>query len=160
MRVFRLLSSPNSDPREDLSAYCQHRSIHLHAREKEPLVHRVTWLKFKSPLSSLISPRAIIKRTVVLVASLRSLNCGFRFSLRYSARNAHFSYPWMTVSLTGCAWRNKERKRRKEKRNFKQKKAFNDIFSIQIDIITIYLAFVSVMYLAGVKKRLSHAQQF
>ena len=48
----------------------------------------------------LISPGAIIKRTVVLVASLRSLNCGFRFSLRFSARNAHFSYPRMMVSLT------------------------------------------------------------
>lgn len=57
-------------------------------------------MKFTSPLSLLISPGAIIKRTVVLVASLRSLNCGFRFSFRFSAQNAHFSYPWMTVSLT------------------------------------------------------------
>ena len=44
----------------------------------------------------------VIKRTVVvvLVASLRSLNCGFRFSLRFSAQNEHFSYPRKTVSLT------------------------------------------------------------
>ena len=57
-------------------------------------------MKFKSPLSLLIFPGAIIKRTVVLAASLRSLNCGFRFSLRFSARNAHVSYPRMMVSLT------------------------------------------------------------
>ena len=154
MCVFRLRSSPNSDTREDLSASCQHRSIHLHAREKEPLVPRVTWLKFKSPLSLLIFPGAIIKRTVVLAASLRSLNCGFRFSLRFSARNAHFSYPRMTVPLTPVVREEtKERKRRKEKRNLKQKKAFNDTLSFQINIITVYLAFVLGLYLVGVKKK-------
>lgn len=118
-------------------------------------------MKFKSPLSLLISPGAIIKRTVVLVASLRSLNCGFRFSLRFSARNAHFSYPRMTVSLTVVREETKERKRRKEKRNLKQKKAFNDTLSFQINIITVYLAFVLGLYLVGVKKKkkkLSHAQ--
>lgn len=110
-------------------------------------------MKFKSPLSLLISPGAIIKRTVVLVASLRSLNCGFRFSLRFSARNAHFSYPRLTVSLTVVREETKERKRRKEKRNLKQKKAFNDTLYFQINIITVYLAFVLGLYLVEVKKK-------
>ena len=166
MCVFRLRSSPNSDPREGLSASCQHRSIQLHAREKEPLVPRVTSRRKSgwnsNPPCHKISPGAIIKRTVVLVASLRSLNCGFRFSLRFSARNAHFSYPRMTVSPTVVREETKERKRQKEKRNLKQKKAFNDTLSFQINIITVYLAFVLGLYLVGVKKKkkkkLSHAQ--
>ena len=53
----------------------------------------------------------------------------------------------MMVSLTA----ERERNRRKEKRNLTQKKAFNDIFSIQINMVTIYLAFVSELYLLGVK---------
>ena len=66
----------------------------------------------------------------------------------------------MTVSLTVVREETKERKRRKEKRNLKQKKAFNDTLSFQINIITVYLAFVLGLYLVGVKKnkKLSHAQ--
>lgn len=58
----------------------------------------------------------------------------------------------MTVSLTVVREETKERKRRKEKRNLKQKKAFNDTLSFQINIITVYLAFVLGLYLVGVKK--------
>ena len=59
----------------------------------------------------------------------------------------------MTVSLTVVREETKERKRRKEKRNLKQKKAFNDTLSFQINIITVYLAFVLGLYLVGVKKK-------
>ena len=83
-----------------------------------------------------------MKRAVILVVSSRGLNCRFRFSLRFSARNAHFSYPRITVSFTVVLEEIKD-ERRKEKRNLKQKKAFNDIFCIQINKITIYVAFVS-----------------
>ena len=59
----------------------------------------------------------------------------------------------MTVSLTVVREETKERKRRKEKRNLQQKKAFNDTLSFQINIITVYLAFVLGLYLVGVKKK-------
>ena len=59
----------------------------------------------------------------------------------------------MTVSLTVVREETKERKRRKEKRNLKQKKAFNDTLSFQINIITVYLAFVLGLYLVEVKKK-------
>ena len=67
----------------------------------------------------------------------------------------------MTVSLTVVREETKERQRQKEKRNLKQKKAFNDTLPFQINIITVYLAFVLGLYLVGVKKKkkkLSHAQ--
>ena len=58
----------------------------------------------------------------------------------------------MTISLTVVGEEIKNEMTKREKRNLKQKKTCNDIFSIQINIITVYLAFVSELYLVGVKK--------